>query len=188
MKKIIVLFFLLIIKVNIYAQVKEYSYDHYNNMIDSQMVIFGQNIEIDLALEGLNIPKRTSYDIPIVGYNIILEVFFTPKLSCILTLYASSDAMIAKYFKQKDNFHIRKRSYFETFKHYIQENNKLPYHMIEYFRYQFITPYNDSPKDHAIYGEYKFGVSEEKGVEIIEKKIEILKSKDEIMLKYKSNF
>ena len=188
MKKIVVLFCIMIFSANTHAQVKMWGYDRYNAMIDSLLVIFGNDIEDDLALSGYTIPKQISYNISIVGYNIILEIFFTPKCSNILTLYNASDAMINQYMKQNKGLNVRKRAYFETFRRDIEETNKFPYDIVDYFIYKFITPYHDSPQDHAIYGEYKFKSNGSEKFEIEKKEIEILQSKDAILHRYHSTF
>lgn len=187
MRKIIVLSCFLALSINNYAQVKEYGYDRYNDMIDSLLVVFGNDIQSNLSLDEYSIPKVTSWGIQVVGSCFILEVFFIPKRSNILTLSGTTGSMFDKFFKQNKGFRIIKRAYFETFRRDIQENGKLPYNIIDYFSYKFITPYDNSQKNHAIYGEYKFRLNDEK-YEIAEKKIEILQGRDAIMRKYRTTF
>jgi hypothetical protein len=192
MKKNVVLFFFLILNTNISAQVLVKEYINFNKMQNSLLGIFGEKIENDLAIEGYNIPKfpllPLEDSILFVGYSLVCEVYFTPKCSYILMLFNSTDALMKKRFKQGRGFRIRQRIYYNTFMHYIEDNNKLPYDIIEYFRYQFITHYEDSPEDHAIYGEYIFKPKEDGAFEIINKKIEILQDGDAILRKYHSNF
>jgi len=185
MKKIIVLFWFLTLGANIYAQeTAGYTYDRYYAMLDSLLVVFRVNIENDLSLSGYSISKQTSDDIQTVVNSFILEVFFIPKHSSIIALAGATSSMNKKFFKQNRGFRFVKRAYFETFRRDMQDNNKLPYDIIDYFKFQFITPYDNS----SIYGEYKFRVNENELFEIAEKEIEILQNEDEIMCKHRSVF
>jgi len=186
MRKVVFLLWFLTFSINIYAQV--YSYDRYNNMMDTLWIFFALKIENDLTLEGFKLTD----DFPIVGYgnSLLFEVFFTGKCksSYILASSDSTRALTQKHLKQYRGFRIRKRAYFETFRRAIQENNKLPYDIIDFFTYKFITPYENSPSNHAIYGEYKFRLNDDEKYEIVEKEIEILQDRDVIMRKYRSDF
>ena len=51
-----------------------------------------------------------------------------------------------------------------------------------------MAPYENSPENHVVYGEYKFSVTENKKFEIVEKKIEILQDRGAILRKYRSDF
>ena len=184
MKKKIVVFCFLVVSSNVYSQ----EMVNYNNMMDSLLITFDQKIVNDLALEGFTISNQLFYNIQLEGYWLIYEVFFTPKCSYILGWWDTSAYLKKKWYRQSNDFRFRKNMYYSTFRRYIENNNELPYDIIKYFKYQFITPYKGSTEDNAIYGEYNFSVSKEKGFEIIEKKIEILQSKKEILRKYQSNF
>ncbi len=81
-----------------------------------------------------------------------------------------------------------KQAYFDAFKNEAQKNNRLSYDIVKSFRYQFISPYYESPKDHAIYGNYEFSVGENGKFSITWDEVEILEGEDEFKEKYKSNF
>ena len=189
MRKTIVLFCFLKLVTNIYAQVTAvYTYDRYYAMLDSLLIIFRVNIENDLSLSEYSISKQALDDIQTIANSFILEVFFIPKHSSIIALVGATSSMNNKFFKQNRGFRFVKRAYFDTFRSDIQNNNKLPYDIIDYFSCKFITSYDNSPKHHAIYGEYKFRANENENLEIVEKKIEILQDRDAILHKYRSDF
>ena len=180
-KKVVLYTIFIVLFTNINIQGK----DNYNKLIDSLLITLGQKIENDLALNGYNIPKHTLYDIQLVGSSIILEVFYSSKKSYILTLYGTTGSMYDKYFKQTKGFNFRKRLIFHAFRRFMEENNEIPFDCL---KYKFLTLYNESPRHHAIYGEYLFKVDDDEVFEISEKKIEVLQSRDEIMRKYKLEF
>jgi hypothetical protein len=188
MKKNVVLFCFLIFNTSIFAQVLVKERSNYRNMQDSLLILLSNKIKSDFVIEGYNIPKVSLNNIQLVGFSLVCEVYFTPKCSYIFTYINPTDALKRKYFKQGKGFRIRQEIYINTFRHYVEDNNKLPYYIIEYFRCQFITHYEGSPEDHGIYGEYKFKLKEDDTFEIIDKKIEILQGKDAILRKYYSNF
>ena len=189
MKKIIVLFLFSTLGTNIHAQfVTVYTYDRYYAILDSLLVVFRINIEKDLALSGYSFSKQPSDNIHTETNGFILEVFFMPKHSSIIAFSGTTSSMINNYSKQYRGFRFVKRAYFDTFRNYTQDNNKLPYDIIDYFKFRFITYYDNSPNNHAIYGEYKFRLNEDKQFEVSEKKVEILSDRDAIVRKYQSTF
>jgi len=185
MKKTLIALFIMVYFTNVLGTDNEL----YNKKMDSLLVVLGEKIEINLSCDGYKLPKRTFRDVTIVGWNFVLEVSFIPKSSYILLYDNVSETMMRKFLNQNKSIKLRKHAYFSAFRNYIQEFEKLPFEIVDYISYKFITPYDDSPSDYVIYGEYKFKVIDEnEEFEISEKKIEILKGKDEILNKYHSEF
>ena len=188
MKKTAFVLFLGIASIYSYSQIKIQGYEQYNRLVDSLTVTLGNMIEENLQSKGFCIPKQLHGDMQLVGNNIVLEVYFKPNRHCILTLYAASDAMVYKYINQTQGIHFMKQAYFDAYKNEAQKNNRLSYDIVKSFRYQFISPYYESPKDHAIYGNYEFSVGENGKFSITWDEVEILEGEDEFKEKYKSNF
>ena len=188
MKKIVVLLGVTIIVINSYSQSQFNTYDRYTEMLDTLLVTFSNFIEKDLEKEGYSIPKRTLWNIEFVGSCFIMEVFFDHKRSNIISLTGTTGSRYDRFFKQNKGFRFLQRAYFEAFRREIQNNYKLPNGIVDHFSFKFLTLYNESPRHHAIYGEYLFKVDDDEVFEISEKKIEVLQSRDEIMRKYKLEF
>ena len=183
MKKAIIILCFLTLGVNINAQVIK-KYDRYNNMIDSLFIYFLQETYYDLSLSGYTMQEQIQMD----EYKLVLEVFFIPKRSNILALYAFTDAMKKKFYKQNKGFRFITRAFYHTFRRNIQESGRLPYEIIDYFSYKFILPYEKSPNKYAIYGEYLFRPNEKEELEISEKKVEILQDEDAFLRKCQMSF
>ena len=188
-KKMFFSWLLIVLCTNIFGQITtNYTYERYYTMVDSLLIVFEIKIVQDLALNGYSISEITHWDIQEVSNCFIFEVFFIPKRSNIIALSGTTVSMYNKFLRQNRGFRFVKRAYIETFRRDIKNNNELPYDIIYYFRYRFITPYDSSPINQAIYGEYKFKQNENYEFEISEKNIEVLKGRDAIIQKYKSTF
>ena len=183
MKKAIIILCFLTLGVNIHAQVAQ-KYDRYNNMIDSLFICFLQETYYDLSLSGYTMPEQIQMD----EYKLVLEVFFISKRSNILALYAFTDAMKKKFYKQNKGFRFITKAFSQTFRRNIQESGRLPYDIIDYFSYKFIIPYDELSNKYAIYSEYIFRANKYEELEISEKKIEFLQGEDSILRKCKMNF
>ena len=183
MKKTIIILCFLTLGVNIHAQVAQ-KYDRYNNMIDSLFICFLQETYYDLSLSGYTMPEQIQMD----EYKLVLEVFFISKRSNILALYAFTDAMKKKFYKQNKGFRFITKAFSQTFRRNIQESGKLPFDIIDYFSYKFILPYEKSPNKYAIYGEYIFRPNEKEELEISEKKVELLQDEDAFLRKCQMSF
>ncbi len=183
MRKTIIVLFFFTLCVNIYAQDIN-KYERYNNMIDSLFIYFLQETYYDLSLSGYTMPEQIQMD----EYKLVLEVFFISKRSNILALYAFTDAMKKKFYKQNKGFRFITKAFSQTFRRIIQESGKLPYDIIDYFSYKFILPYEKSPNKYAIYGEYIFRPNEKEELEISEKKVELLQDEDAFLRKCQMSF
>lgn len=186
MKKIVLLSLVLLTSNFLFSQgtyVRELT--NYNAVMDSLLVTLWQQIKDDVAQEGYRMVKLTPDKIDFEGHIMIMEVFFTPKVSYILALFGVTNSMDKKFKRQTNGLRFRKQLYSQAFRNYIEENRRIP---CESIKYRFIATYHDSPPDHSMYGEYVFIMNEDEKFEIAERKIEILRNKKEFQLKYNAIF
>jgi len=186
MKKIFFLALVLLTNNFLFSQGTHVSeLTNYNAVMDSLLVTLWQQIKADVAQEGYQMVKLTPDEIEFEGHIMIMEVFFTPKVSYILALFGVTHSMDEKFKRQTSGFRFRKQYYFQVFMDYVESTRKIP---CESIKYRFISPYHDSPPDHSMYGEYVFRMNEDEKFEIAVREIELLKSKDEFREKYNSTF
>jgi hypothetical protein len=184
MRKAIVISWFLLICTNIFTQdidanENSHTYNYYS-LLDSLLIVLGQQIKNDLQKEGF----RTQVQKPGFGNSMLLETDFRSK-SYILALAGTTKSKHEDFYKQGRGFRIGERLYEQALLDYAQENNKLPF---EKLTFKFMNSRQDSLSNLAIYGEYSFKLNEDENFEIEKRKIEILRSKDEILRKYHSIF
>jgi hypothetical protein len=172
-KRIMIMILLFAFCVDSKSQNKDY--------LDSLLVYMDKLIRNDISNDSIYILERQWIGF---GEVFILEVVFDAKNIGILTMLRASESMTKKYYKQP--FQVRLR--LSPFRRYINEHHTFPYNTFEYFNYRFLlfAKKGESFGD-AIYGEYKFKATE-KGISIMDKKIEVLQGENAIIQKYNSNF
>ena len=178
-KKIGISSLIFILCVNSYPQDR----DNCMEMVDSMLILMKQLILTDLSKDSIEIQKRPMKGL---GEFYVFEVVFDSKTTYILNIGGFNESKQKKYNKQESSFIFRKRYHILGFKQYIHEHNELPYNSFEYFSYKFLLfAKTDETYGGALYGEYKFKVTE-KNIMISDKKIQILQSENEILQVYDS--
>ena len=186
MRSKILIVFIMFASLNIYSQDR----DIYNEVIDSALVSISRIIEADFVQDSIVIPQNLR-----IGFGNIFafKVIFDSKTSYILTLQSVSESLSSEFGKQYRPFNFRKNLNFYRFVDYVQEYEKLPYEIFEplYYNCKFLLlTYKKDEIDQgvAVYGEYKFSLSENDILEVVDKKIEILDEEKDINNKYNSAF
>ena len=184
MKKLIIL----LITIGAYRASGMQAQDRVREMNDSIIELIDETIEQDLQNDGcyVNIFKIND-SIQFATHCIVVETYYRPKLHSIFWLFNVSERMRNKWFRQNGIFHIRKEFYTDAYRAYIREHDQFPYELILYFRCRFITYCQGLPPGSVMYGDYKIKPTKE-GMQILDRKLEMLQNMDCITERYRKEF